>query len=81
MKSAPFNLPINGHVSYKPNNTKRAGYHTGRIAFKISGGVYSVAECLAKTGMEEKAFRELYRKLNGRKGPVTWEAISAKAKV
>lgn len=79
MKSAPFNLPINDKLPYRPNNTKRVGYHSGRIAFRISDGVHSIGECLDKTGMEEKAFRKLYSKLNSRKAPVTWESFSEKA--
>jgi hypothetical protein len=79
MKSAPFNLPINYNSPYRPRNTKRVGYHEGRVAFRISDGIHSIGECLAKTGMEEKAFRKLYSKLNSRKAPVTWEAFDGKA--
>lgn len=33
----------------------------------IEGGIHSIGECVARTGMDEAAFRVLYRKVSMRK--------------
>ena len=68
-------MKYNGHTVFSPNGEKpnhdklkqslKRGAHGGRVAFRIEGIVYSIGECLARTGMDEAAFRARHRQVSG----------------
>jgi hypothetical protein len=66
-----------GYTVFSPNAAKPdpgrtmksvgKGAHTGRVAFRIEGGIHSIGECVDRTGMTAEDFRKSYNKVSKRK--------------